>query len=133
MTTEQSLLDEFQRPLFFDVKAVSQALDTYDPADPHRRDDEFDDPDVKQNVVMPLYDLSIVNPVNASNLSLSEFPDYSDKVLSDYKIQKMLGRDIAMPAFVDLDTADNYVGFIQNSVKNVLASENEFNMDQKKA
>ena len=123
---EGSFFKDLAKPLFFDVKAVGVALDNFDPADPHRRADEFDDTHTAPKVDQPLYDTSVAAPIVASNLALDDFPDISDEILSDYKIQKMLGRDIEVPKFVDLDTAPDYVQFIKNTVASVAASEGEF-------
>jgi len=40
-----------------------------------------------------------------------------------------MGKAIPQENIVDLDTAENYVDFIKNSIKNIIASENEFNID----
>jgi hypothetical protein len=48
--------------------------------------------------------------------------------MSDYQMMRMLGKDIDVPSIVDLDTAPNYVGFIKNSIKNIIRSETEFNI-----
>ena len=41
----------------------------------------------------------------------------------------MLGKPVPQVSVVDLDTAVDYVDFIKNSIKNIIASENEFNID----
>ena len=121
-------LSQFVQPLVFEQQVFSEALDNFDIADPHRRADEFDDPDTAPQVNAPLYDTSITNPIKESNKNISQFPDYSDEVMSDYQMMRMLGKDIDVPSIVDLDTAPNYVGFIQNSIKNIIKSETEFNI-----
>ena len=70
----------------------------------------------------------ITNPIKKGNTSLTSFPDYSDEVMSDFRLAQMLGKPMEIPAVVDLDTADDYVNFIKNTIKNVIASENEFNI-----
>jgi hypothetical protein len=95
-------LEQFITPLTFPAFEFEQALDNYDIADPHRRQDEFDDINTAPIVNAPLYDTSITNPIEKSNIGLSN---------------------------LDLDTAENYVDFIKNSIKNIIASENEFNID----
>ena len=122
-------LEQFITPLTFPAFEFEQALDNYDIADPHRRQDEFDDINTAPVVNAPLYDTSITNPIEKSNIGLSNFPDYSDEVLSDYKMSQMMGKAIPQENIVDLDTAENYVDFIKNSIKNIIASENEFNID----
>jgi hypothetical protein len=52
--------------------------------------------------------------------------------MSDYKIQKMLGRDPEVPTFSDLDTAVDYVQFIKNTVASLAASEGEFDVQPAK-
>ena len=122
-------LEQFIAPLTFPAWEFSQALDNFDIADPHRRQDEFDDTNTAPIVNAPLYDTSITNPIEKSNIGLSNFPDYSDEILSDYKMAKMLGKPLPQESIVDLDTAEDYSGFIKNSIKNIIASENEFNLD----
>tara|TARA_R110002126_G_scaffold255844_2_gene398861 strand:+ start:4261 stop:4707 length:447 start_codon:yes stop_codon:yes gene_type:complete len=126
MTSEAQLLQSLTEPLFFNTRAVSQALDNFDETDPHRNAYEFDDPHITEAANNPLYDTSKSTPIHMSNSSLGDLPDISDAVMSDYKIQKMLGRDVEPPVFVDLDTAPDYVGFIKNSIRTQIASENEF-------
>ena len=123
---EDSFLLAMTAPLFFDAESVGIALDNFDPGDPHRRADEFDDKNTAPLGNQKLYDTSTSTPIKASNMSLTSFPDISDEIMSDYRIQKMLGHDVEVPNFVDLDTAPNYVGFIQNTVRSVVESENEF-------
>ena len=124
--SEDQLLQSLTKPLFFNAREVSQALDNFDESDPHRNAYEFDDPHIAEVANNPLYDTSKSTPIHASNTSLGDFPDVSDYVMSDYKIQKMLGRDVGPPSFVDLDTAENYVGFIKNSIRTQTEAENEF-------
>ena len=121
-------LGEFVQPLLFSTIQFDEALDNFDINDPHRRQDEFDDINTAPVVNAPLYDTSITNPIKKSNTSLTSFPDYSDEVISDFRLAQMLGKPMEIPAVVDLDTADNYVDFIKNTIKNVIASENEFNI-----
>lgn len=121
-------LGEFVQPLLFSTIQFDEALDNFDIADPHRRQDEFDDINTAPVVNAPLYDTSITNPIKKSNTSLTSFPDYSDEVMSDFRLAQMLGKPMEIPSVVDLDTADNYVDFIKNTIKNVIASENEFNI-----
>jgi hypothetical protein len=42
---------------------------------------------------------------------------------------QMLGKPVPQVSVVDLDTAVDYVDFIKNSIKNIITSENEFNID----
>jgi len=123
---EGKFFQDLAKPLFFEAKRVGIALDNYDPADPHRRQDEFDDKHTAPLGNQALYDTSTSTPIKLSNLSLTEFPDVSDEIMSDYKIQKMLGKDIEVPQFVDLDTAPNYTQFIQNTANSLIDSSMEF-------
>ncbi len=116
------------QPLIFDQQLFVEALDNYDYADPHRRADELDDDNTAPQVNAPLYDTSITNPIKKSNINISEFPDYSDEVLSDYKLALMLGKQPDIPVVIDLDTAPDYVDFIKNSITTLVKSENEFNI-----
>lgn len=116
-------------PLLFDQVMITQALDNFDYADPHRRADEIDDQDTAPEVNAPLYDTSITNPIKSSNQYLGDFPDYSDEVMSDYRLSVMLGKPIDIPVVVDLDTAPDYVDFIKNSIVNLVKSETEFNIN----
>ena len=77
-------LEEIGMPILFRSGMVAEALDNYDVADPHRRADELDDRKTSPIVNAPLYDTSITTPLKKSNMSLQNFPDYSDEVLSDY-------------------------------------------------
>lgn len=128
---EGKFFTDLAKPLFFDVKQIGIALDNYDLADPHRRADEFDDAHTAPKGNQPLYDTSTSTPIVASNIALTDFPDISDEIMSDYKIQKMLGRDPEVPTFSDLDTATDYVQFIKNTVASLAASEGEFDEQQK--
>lgn len=121
-------LSQFVQPLIFEQQVFSEALDNFDIADPHRRADEFDDKDTAPQVNAALYDTSITNPIKQSNKNISEFPDYSDEVMSDYQMMRMLGKTIDVPSIVDLDTAPDYSAFIKNSIKNIIKSETEFNL-----
>lgn len=121
-------LSQFVEPLIFEQQVFSEALDNFDPQDPHRRADELDDKDTAPQVNVPLYDTSITNPIKTSNKNISDFPDYSDEVMSDYQMMRMLGKQIDIPSIVDLDTAPDYVDFIKNSIKNIISSESEFSM-----
>lgn len=129
--SEEMQLHELLQPMFFNSRIVGEALDNYDLADPHRRADEFDDKHTSPLFNQPLYDTSTSTPINDSNTGLTVLPDYSDEILSDYRISQMLGKPIQIPNIVDLDTAPDYVDFIKNTIKNVIASENEFNIDGK--
>jgi hypothetical protein len=129
---EGSFFADLAKPLFFDVKQIGIALDNYDLADPHRRADEFDDAHTAPKGNQPLYDTSTSTPIVASNIALTDFPDISDEIMSDYKIQKMLGRDPEVPTFSDLDTAVDYVQFIKNTVASLAASEGEFDVQPAK-
>lgn len=121
-------LEQFIAPLTFPAWEFAEALDNFDRADPHRRADEFDDKNTAPVVNAPLYDTSITNPIEKSNIGLTNFPDYSDEVLSDYKMAQILGKPVPNESIVDLDTADDYVDFIKNTIKNIISSENEFNI-----
>lgn len=116
------------QPLLFDQQLFVEALDNYDYADPHRRADELDDKNTAPQVNAPLYDTSITNPIKTSNINILEFPDYSDEVMSDYKLSLMLGKQPDIPVVIDLDTAPDYVDFIKNSIASLIKSENEFNI-----
>lgn len=121
-------LSQFVQPLVFEQQVFSEALDNFDIADPHRRADEFDDKDTAPQVNAALYDTSITNPIKQSNKNISDFPDYSDEVMSDFQMMRMLGKTIDVPSIVDLDTAPDYSAFIKNSIKNIIKSETEFNL-----
>lgn len=122
-------LEQFISPLVFEQTLFTEALDNFDYADPHRRADELDDEYTAPLVNAVLYDTSRTNPIKASNKNISDFPDYSDEVMSDYRLQKMLGKNIEIPKVVDLDTAPDYVEFIKNSITSLIKSENEFNIE----
>ena len=122
-------IEELLQPITFTSRVVSQALDNYDPADPHRRADEFDDFYTEPQVNQPFYDTSTSTPIKGDNIDLTTLPDYSDEIISDYQISQILGKPINMENVVDLDTAPNYVNFVKNTIKNVIQSENEFNID----
>ena len=122
-------LEQFISPLVFEQTLFTEALDNFDNADPHRRADELDDENTAPLVNAVLYDTSRTNPIKASNKNISDFPDYSDEVMSDYRLQKMLGKNIEIPKVVDLDTAPDYVEFIKNSITSLIKSENEFNIE----
>ena len=126
-----STLEELLQSMTFEQHIVGEMLDNYDPSDPHRRQDEFDDKQTAPLGNQPFYDTSTSTPIKDTNKGLDELPDYSDEVLSDYRIQQMLGREIEIPNIVDLDTAPNYVDFIKNTIRTVINSENEFNIDSK--
>jgi hypothetical protein len=119
---------QFLEPLVFNTFEFEHALDNFDPADPHRRADELDDPVTKPLVNQPLYDTSIANPIKDSNLSLEDFPDKSDEFMSDFRMAQMLGKPLPTEVIVDIDTTPDYDTFIKNSIKNILKSENEYSI-----
>lgn len=119
---------EFLQPLVFNAFEIEHALDNFDPYDPHRRADEIDDPITAPLVNQPLFDTSVVNPIKDSDISLLDFPDYSDEVMSDFRMNQMLGKRMPTEAVVDLDTSADYDEFVKNSIKNVIKSENEYNI-----
>jgi len=123
-------LEEIGMPILFSSGMVAEALDNYDVADPHRRADELDDRKTSPIVNAPLYDTSITTPLKKSNMSLQNFPDYSDEVLSDYKLAILLNKPVPAPNVADLDTDPDYVKFIKNSIKNIIQSEGEFNLNK---
>jgi hypothetical protein len=123
-------LEEIGMPMVFTDLDVAQALDNYDIADPHRREDELDDKRTAPIVNAPLYDTSITNPIKKSEISLGDFPDYSDEILSDYKMAILLNKPVPAPDVADLDTDPDYVKFIKNSIKNIIQSEGEFNLNR---
>ena len=123
-------LEEIGMPILFSSGMVAEALDNYDVADPHRRADELDDRKTSPIVNAPLYDTSITTPLKKSNMSLQNFPDYSDEVLSDYKLAILLNKPVPAPDVADLDTDPDYVKFIKNSIKNIIQSEGEFNLNK---
>jgi len=123
-------MDEYRKPMVFNEILISDALDNYDIADPHRRADEFDDKHTAPLVNQPLYDTSTSTPIHASTTNLSDFPDISDQIFSEYKKKKMLGQPVgSIDNFVDLDTAPDYVNFMKNITKLTIQSENEFSTD----
>jgi len=123
-------LEEIGMPILFSSGMVAEALDNFDVADPHRRADELDDKKTSPIVNAPLYDTSITTPLKKSNVSLQNFPDYSDEVLSDYKLAILLNKPVPAPDVADLDTDPDYVKFIKNSIKNIIQSEGEFNLNK---
>jgi hypothetical protein len=124
-------IQELFAPLMFTERVVGEALDNFDPADPHRRQDEYDDKNTAPLGNQPFYDTSTSTPIQKSNVSLQDFPDYSDKIMTDYRIKMILGQPTdSIPNVVDLDTAPNYVNFIKNSIRNVIASESEFDINK---
>lgn len=130
---------ELNQPLVFPPSGitggVTQALDQFDPADPHRRADEFDDPpsQTAPRVNQQLYDTSTITPEVDTNTSLEDFPDYSDEVMSEYKFKQMLGIAApVMPMVADLDTAPNYVGLIKATARGIYESENEFDVEPRR-
>jgi hypothetical protein len=128
MNYQDREIREFLQPLVFNTFEFEHALDNFDPADPHRRADEIDDVSTAPVVNQPLYDTSKVNPMKDSNLSLEDFPDKSDEFMSDFKMAQMLGKPLPTEVIVDIDTTKDYDLFIQNSIKNILKSENEYNI-----
>lgn len=103
------------------------ALDTIDP-NPHGNDFEVDDREVETYIQD--YDqqyLTANRPVH----DLSDYPDYSDQIMNDYIMSQLKGDEKPVPQIVDLDTAPNYVDFVNVSIKNMLEFENMFNENTK--
>lgn len=126
-----SQMRQLTRPVEFSQKTVSVSLDNFDNADPFRMVDPIDNENTAPLVNAPFYDTSKETPIKKSNIGLDDLPDYSDEMISDYEIRRMLGQNVeSMENIVDLDKADNYVAFIKNTIKNVIASESEFNIDR---
>jgi hypothetical protein len=48
--------------------------------------------------------------------------------MSDFRMSQMLGKPLPTEVIVDIDTTKDYDLFIQNSIKNILKSENEYNI-----
>lgn len=112
----------------FDKDIFLEAVEKIKPDSSQNRYDPFQDHEPElanqsfQDVNLMLHHKKIY--------TLDELPDESDEILSDYKLKTLLGTASgAPPTFVDLDTAPDYVDFVKNSIKNMLASENEFNDD----
>jgi len=97
------------------------ALDSIDP-NPHGNAFEVDDRDIETLFL----DYNETQNEHAYK-DLTDYPDYSDLVYNDYMMNYLRGIDQPQPDFIDLDTAPDYVQFVNNSVKNMLDFENLFN------
>lgn len=97
------------------------ALDTVD-ENPHGNDFETDDRDIESNY----QDFEQEKKQKEIN-DLSNYPDYSDNIINDYIMSRLKGIEQAPPMVIDLDTAPDYVDFVNLSIKNMLEYENLFN------
>ena len=112
-------LAEFTADIFADAKDLS------DPADPFHNVDNLEQSDEK--VAEENKNFFTARFVEKDGLvGLSDLPDESDEIMSDYLMMRMKGLEVKPPQYVDLDTSRNYVDFIKNSIVNANLSENEF-------
>ncbi len=125
-------LQEFLQPITFTNTQFSEALDNADPTDPFN-----------ENVLMdrrpantfntPLYNTSTTHNLEKTDqyndIYLQNMPDYSDIEFYDYQMKKLMGKPVEENLIIDLDTAPDYVAFTQNTIRNLLKSQNEFNID----
>jgi len=112
-----------------DTIDYTQAILNYELDDPHGAEDLL-----YQNYSAPVgnykfYNTTVANPMKKNILALQDFPDYSDEVLSDYKLAEIMGKPMEFPDIIDLDTSPDYVDFIKKSIITQIQSENEFNVD----
>lgn len=100
------------------------ALDMNEQENPHGDDFEIDDRDIETNFL----DFEQQNLYRNKEIKdLSDYPDYSDEAINDYLMNRLKGIEKPPPQVVDLDTAPNYVDFVNLSIKNMLDFENQFN------
>lgn len=122
---EDSFLREITEPLFFNTQEFGKTLERYAEDNPHQRVETLTG-DTSPAVNVALYDTSRAQPELINATYLGDYPDISDEIMTDYKFRKLMGEDVAVPMFVDLDTAEDYVQFTKNTAGGILASETEF-------
>jgi hypothetical protein len=110
-------------------QSVTQAVLNYDIADAHGQEDLLYQPRSAPVGNYKFFNTDVAYPMKRNIMNLEDFPDYSDEILSDYKIAQMLGKPMEMPNVVDLDTSPNYVDFIKESIVSQIRSENEFDVN----
>jgi len=99
------------------------ALDMNEQENPHGDDFEVDDRDIESHFL----DFEQEKQYKKEVKDLADYPDYSDEVINDYLMNRLKGIEKPVPQIVDLDTAPNYVDFVNISIKNMLDFENQFN------
>ena len=122
---EDHFLKEITRPLFFDASEFGRALERYSEDNPHQTKDTLEG-DGKPRVDAPLFNMTKSEPLPVDAKSAADFPDMSDEIMTDYRFRRMMGEEVEIPKFVDLDTAEDFVQFTKNSIGGSIASEQEF-------
>ena len=105
---------------------LMMALDTNEP-DPHGNEFEVDDHDIESNFL----GFSQEKRGARDYFDLSDYPDFSDEKLNDYILDLMKGKEVPKPNVIDLDTAPDYVNFVNVSIKNMKGFEGQFDTESK--
>jgi len=125
-------VQEFLKPITFTNTQFSEALDNADPTDPFN-ENVLMDTKPKNTFNTPLYNTSDTHILpktdQYNDIFLQDMPDYSDIQFYDYQMKKLMGKPVEENLIIDLDTAPDYVSFTQNTIRNLLKSQNEFNID----
>ena len=103
------------------------SLDSNEP-NPHGDDFEVDDEQI-DSYFLEMEQEKIDS--NKQRYDLTDYPDYSDEKLNDYTINRMKGYDVQPPQIIDLDTAPDYVDFVNLSIKNMQSFAGEFDDNSK--
>lgn len=122
---EDSFLKQMTEPLFFDAYEFGRALERYAEDNPHQTKDSLDG-NGQPSVDGPLFNMTKSEPMPVDAKSAADFPDASDEIMTDYAFRRLMGEEVEIPKFVDLDTSKDFVKFTQNSLGSSLASEREF-------
>jgi hypothetical protein len=123
--SEEGFLKELTKPLFFSAAEFGRALERYSDDNPFHGEDELTG-DSSPVVDGPIFNITTGQTTKIDTRNLADFPDVSDEIMTDYRFRMMMGEDVQIPKFVDLDTAEDFVEFTKNTLGNILASEQEF-------
>lgn len=106
-----------------ELRTFEQILDRTDPADPHQNQFEIQDPAVNPQMDTPEITVAFKDEFT----TLKNLSDFSDEHVEEMLMRRLKNPNALVDTFIDLDTAPNYVDFVKNSIKNMIAEENEFN------
>lgn len=122
MNPSEEAYNEFEDLPLQDQEIMDMALDSIRP-DPHGNDFDITDP-IINNLEM---NFNNEKTYKKKVIDLADFPDFSDKEITDYLMNKMKGIETLQTPVIDLDTAPNYVDFVNLSIKNMQQFDNQFN------
>ncbi len=130
MLRKRPLITNYKDEKQLTFKTFEHLLNLQNPNDPHMTRIDQENDGILQPDLDDLFETSF--QTQGEHKSLSDLPDYSDEVISQYYFDALNGRDPSdIPQVVDLDTEPDYVNFVKKSISNMLKEENEFSTNIK--